>query len=253
MFIQLSSISAQAPIPQLQAGVYINDSLDFIDYYLIKCKSSYGVYDVSVFIDTNLIPVASGVELKFVVTQLTTLPDSVYSTQNGILHLYDTLTFSLSKSSYTIYSTDTGLMRLKIIIVGTPTIPFETYHCQFSKLITLSNCMNGSGIRGSQTCSVENFNGINEPQLELKFKLMPNPTSDYLDILDIHSISSVSNVTVFKLINLQGQIVQSEILPANFKSKRIKVDKLSDGIYIWKVSDQFGFEETGKVVINKTE
>ena len=108
IFIPKINLNAQSLFPQLQAGVYVNDSIESLNYYFAGACSP--LYDVDVFVDTNLIPVVTGVELKYVVTQLTTSPDSVYSIQGGVLHLNDTLSFSSGNPLYRFYSPVPGMM-----------------------------------------------------------------------------------------------------------------------------------------------
>jgi len=248
VFIQLDIIVAQIPIPQLKAGVYVNDSIYNLDIYLNACQL-IGVHDVDVMIDSNLIPLASGVELKYVVTLLNTMPDSVYSVQSGVVHLYDTLTFSSNNTYFRFYSSVSGLMQLKLIIVGTPTVALESYPCELSLGIVLPNCMDAKYIYSSGTlCTVEDFNGIRENETSLTFKVSPIPANDYFEI---QALSVQKNEKVFMLFNGQGQEVLREKMTLNFKSKRISIDNLANGIYFWHVFVEGEFQESGKLIVDR--
>ncbi len=248
VFIQLDIIVAQIPIPQLKAGVYVNDSIYNLDIYLNSCQL-IGVHDVDVMVDSSLIPFANGVELKYVVTLLNTMPGSVYSVQSGVVQLYDTLTFSPNNTYFRFYSSVSGLMQLKLIIVGTPTVALESYPCELSLGIVLPNCMDSKYIYSSGTaCEVEDFNGIREIEKSLMFKVSPIPANDYFEI---QALSVQNNEKVFKLFNGQGQEVLREMMALNFKSKRINIDNLTNGIYFWKVIDQDGFQESGKLIVDR--
>ena len=238
---------AQVPLPQLQAGIYVNDSIQTLDYYFFG--SCGNINDVEVYLNTNLIPVATGIELKYIVTQLTTAPDSVYSIQKGILHLYDTLTFSLNNPIYRFYSSVPGLMQLKLMLVGTPSVPFENYSCEFINLITLANCANHAGIIGlTNQCSVDNFTKINESQFIKLITVKPNPACNYFEI---NSFSNLNKELEFCLFNLQGQLKYKGPIISKFNSKIVNVEELSNGLYIWKLIDQFETKQTGKIIIAK--
>ncbi len=247
-FIHSTWSFAQIQIPQLKAGVYVNDSIDYLDIYFHACQLN-GQYDVDVIIDSNLIPIATGVELKYVVTILNTMPDSVYTLQNGIVHLFDTLSFSAGTRYYRFYSTVSGYMQLKLMLVGTPTIPLEVYSCELSQGIILPICKDGKYIFDSGThCVVEDFNEIHEFQKKVAFRVFPNPAFEYFEI---SSGSALCEEKVFKLYSLQGQEVYSETIPAGFNSKRFQVECLSNGFYFWKVYGQFEFQEAGKLLVNR--
>ncbi len=65
-------------------------------------------------------------------------------------------------------------------------------------------------------------------------KIYPNPMVDQLTI-----VSQIDQETRFSIVTLSGQILQSQLLPANTKSM-MDVSKLTSGIYLMKIENSTG-------------
>ncbi len=221
---------SQISFPQLQAGVYVCDSLDEVGGCFTGNCSPF--YDLRITMDTNLIPVVQGVEIKLVVTQLSTPPDSVYTLENGIVHLYDTLAFSsVVNNHYTFFSTAAGCYTLKLIINGTPTTPFENYFCQLQSICTLPTCFAECNYAGfPPICTVDDFNGINESEnFNYNISIKPNPAFNG-NLIITYQLPLNKNVSL-QIIDSAGKLTYSLPLIKNSKTVNLQLSNLPSGIY----------------------
>lgn len=232
----------QINIPQLRAGVYINDSLYTHTYNFL---GSCAVFDVEVKIDTSMISLATGVDLKYIITQLTTAPGTVYTVQNGLMNVGDTLNYSAATPSYMFYAGSPGIMELKLIVEGTPQIPFEGYVCHANNLRTLALCNNADLIvpMSAATCSVDNFAGVNDSEPDLLL-LYPNPADH-----KIHLTSKTIYAGVFSLKNILGKEIFNLVIEESGGETIVDVSALSEGIYFWKLTNKETTLQTGKLIM----
>lgn len=226
---------AQFNVPQLQAGVFINDTIVFHGYSFAGYCDSLGVYDVTITVSNDLAPIATGVELRYIVFACPSPPDTAYCIETGgFLQVGDTLPFSSPNSHYTIYSTPyAGGVLLALVIIGTPTVPFENYPCSLNTVITLADCGNAMltyslGI----PCTVNNFVGVTEISSLQPLTINPNPTTGN-SVVTFSNFISNGDVRIF---NLLGAEVFSERI-FNSAKKEIKLPKFSSGIYFVRVID----------------
>ena len=221
---------SQVFLPQLQAGEYISDSLEVVGgCFTGTCDT---LHDIRVSLNNNLIPVVQGVEIKLVVTQLTTPPDSVYTLENGIVHLFDTLAFSSTANShYTFYSSSVGCYMFKLIINGIPTTPFETYPCFLQSICTLPLCGADCDYAGfPPPCTVDDFVGVGEIQKNtFNLTVHPNPVTDNIFKLSYHL--PANKIVSLLILDNTGRLVYEKELPVNSINESIHLSNISSGIY----------------------
>ena len=237
------NIHAQTSIPQLQAGVYINQSIRPEFFSLTPSCDSIGSNSANF---SGPSPFVSGVEFKLIVTQVPSPPDSAYTIQSGALHIGDTLSLF-----NTVILSSPGVVLFSLNIVGTPTVPFETYPCSIDFIVNFGLCFDGWQIIDAfppATCTVDDFNSISNPNSESQIILSPNPASDHLEI---STTVNLKHEKILRLFNSLGVEIQSEILPVNFTSGNFKINAISSGLYFFNISDQFGYNLNGKLVIQK--
>ena len=241
---------AQYDIPQLQAGVPVNYTINHFSYPFTSHCDSLGMNYCSITMNSNVAEMVTGVGFYFVVTSTPPLPDSAYTIQTGKLNLGDSLLFTSANNFYNLYSTSADSVIFDLKIIGTPTTPFQNYPCWLLYGYNLVDCGKAYGISGvnMHDCYVDDFIGINENKNKLGFYITPNPASDFIIFT---SKLKLKHDYELQLINLQGKVIQTEIIPSNTKNIHIEINKLLSGVCIWKIIDPFGFELTGKLFINK--
>ncbi len=91
--------------------------------------------------------------------------------------------------------------------------------------------------------------GINQTADLVKMaRVYPNPASDYirLDLTD-----KLQNSCTASLLNIQGQLVASEILPAGSQIYSLPVSAVPEGLYFLRITDEKGAVITRKVSIKR--
>jgi hypothetical protein len=88
--------------------------------------------------------------------------------------------------------------------------------------------------------------GVNELSMNDEFRVYPNPVADKLTIESRQSLTTESYITFF---NLQGE----EILKKKMASTTsvIDVSSLTNGIYIYEISDLNTFNYRSKIIVNR--
>jgi hypothetical protein len=166
-------------LPQLQTGIFVYDTLNV---YTVNFSGTCLPTDLEfvLTLDQSLIPIASGVNLKLLVSQLTTPAGAVTTDENGTVNLYDSLQYSLSYQAFHFHSTTSGTMKVKFIITGTPTTALQNYPCEIDgNTILIPPCLNLVHFApGINQCSVINPNTINEINNFLIAEVTSNPASN---------------------------------------------------------------------------
>jgi hypothetical protein len=241
--INTESSKAQFNLPQLQAGVYVDTAFAFASFQFTGTCGSF--YETSLMADSALSPPVPGVEIQAIVSQLTTPPDSAYTLEAGILHVGDTLRFSSPQNNhFSFYSHSAGGILLQFIIIGTPTIPFQSYPCILSLICTVANCGDVCDLSGftTQPCTVDNFSGIIVLSQEQNWLVMPNPVINKLNVVvNNNELSEIIlyDITFRKLLQYQFT-----------NSTSINTSHLSKGIYIYQLRTKNAVIKKGKVVKN---
>ncbi len=224
LLINCRNSNAQFILPPLQAGVYVDTAIaSFVWQFTGSCMPAP---EVSFSVGSGLTPVVPGVEIKAIVIQLTTPLDSAHTLEAGILHVGDTLNFPSSVNNhYTFFSYSSGGVVLQVIIIVTPTIPFQNYPCELSIICTVANCGEACLLMGVPLqCSVDNFSGVIEPNEKNIFSITPNPVENIL------TVKCNANGTAIEIFNLLGNSLYKQMLKAG--ENKINLEFLTDGIYL---------------------
>lgn len=237
--------SSQINLPQLKAGVPVNDSVTTITYCFPGNCNPLG--DVIVKMDSLLIPLVLGVEFYYLVTQLSTFPGTVSTLEKGTTNIGDTFLFSPGGTNqYSFYSSSSGCMSLTLFVLGTPSTPFADYPCQMQIFCTLANCGNTCmGVPENLfQCEVSDFIGLPESEHNKYFSLSLEPTHEFL-VLSAQQI--IHKKTQFTLYNSSGKTLIREIFPANVIEVPIDIRKLNSGIYFWQIICEDEIIQSGKI------
>jgi hypothetical protein len=240
-------MNAQIPVPPLYIGNYVNDSLATHTYtFPGNCNPNY---DVDIKLNNFLIPLVSEVRLIFVVTHLSTIPGSVTTTSGGIVQLGDTFIFSATTNYYRFSSTSAGVMKLKLIMEGTPIVSGEQYPCELVFQSTLTPCLNTNQLSPwppGGICTVGNISNVNNNFIDDNVFLYPNPTRGYLKLrLQTPHFENLR----FTLYSSVGNVALDETLPFHSTIESNYDLDFEDGIYYWKISSTNGYIRTGKLII----
>lgn len=245
MIVKPFHSSSQILLPQLKAGVTVNDSITTLNYCFPGNCNPLG--DVIIKMDSLLIPLVQGVEFYYLVTQLTTLPSSVSTLEKGTTNVGDTFSFSPgSTNQYSFYASSSGCMRLVLFVVGTPSTPFVSYPCQMQTFCTLANCGNTCMTvpENPFQCEVSDFSGLPESKLIKNF-LLSHDQSNGLLILSLQFLNN-KGVT-FTLYNSSGKSMITENYSTNIKEASIDIRKLNSGIYFWQIIINGNIIQSGKI------
>jgi hypothetical protein len=237
VILSFTKLSHAQSYYQLQAGVFIYDTiLVYNDNFTTTCGNS-AQFRYSV--DSSLTPVATGVNLELVVSQLT---GTVTNNVTGTVHLNDVYPFTLSNQTYNFYSTASATMKLKLIVTGTPTVPQQKYQCAFGGY-TGGTCPYTQSFFGNDTCEVGMANGVTGVKNSSVISVYNGSGSIHLQYESL-----MMQAVTFHLYNLLGQEVISTTFYDKSQTTEIPASKLCSGLYIWEVTEADGTKETGKLV-----
>jgi hypothetical protein len=237
--------SSQIILPQLKAGVPVNDSVTTINYCFPGNCNPLG--DVIVKMDSLLIPLVQGVEFYYLVSQLTTSPVSVSTIEKGTTQVGDTFLFSPgSTTQYSFYSSSSGCMTLTLFVWGTPSTPFVDYPCQMQLFCTLANCGNTcmSVPENPFQCEVSDFIGLPESAPNSYFSLRYDPEHARL-VLSAQQLNNKR--TIFTLYDSSGKSLISENFSALVNDAFIDIHKLNSGLYFWQLHCEGQIIQSGKI------
>ena len=235
--------SSQIFLPQLNAGVPINDSITTINYCFPGNCNPLG--DVIIKMDSLLIPVVQGVEFYYIVSQLTTTPGSVSTLEKGTTNVGDTFLFSPGgMNQYSFYASSIGCLSLTLFVFGTPSTPFEDYPCQIQIFCTLSNCGNTciSVPENPFLCEVSNYIGLMESEIDQKIILTHDLSNG---LLIIYNQQLSQNEIIFSCYNSSGISIMNKTLSG--KEEIIDIVKLNSGIYLWQIICKGKIIQSGKI------
>lgn len=245
-FFCITNVSGQILLPQLSAGQAIDTLIYSLNYNFDG--TCIPQHEVAVQMDTNYIPIASGLEVYGVISGLISPNDSVLTTEKGYLQNGDTIFFSQAGAIYTFYSAWSGIITIDIYLHGTPTVPFETYPCELLMMCTLGICGNTCFLTAnSSQCIVNDPIGIEDNDLIDNVIIYPNPATNFVDF---ELNSDVYSNCEFFLYNSSGAMLFNKSLGINPKFFTVKTDHLKQGTYFYSFT-KFGHSiKSGKFVVN---
>jgi hypothetical protein len=240
---------SQVILPQLQAGVYVNDTLSTYIYNFAGYCGTLPAHDVTYSIDPFLAPLVTGVHLRFIVTQLPPVPGAVTTAQTGVVNVGDTLPFLLPNDEYTFYSAVAGIMAMKLLITGTPQVPFEFYNCGVITFCTLADCNNTCQTTGAIAvpCFVDDFSGVEHINDNDAINVGPNPAGDIIKILN----ESYTPGGKFFLFDVTGRKVVGDYSLTDNETKVLLSKNISNGLHFWRVVMDDGSLFSGKLMIER--
>ena len=87
--------------------------------------------------------------------------------------------------------------------------------------------------------NINNTSGLVEKSIS-KFNVYPNPTTDYLNF------NSIENNSIIEISSVDGKIISNEKNSGN--SATVKVSNLTNGVYIYKLTNEKGETITNKFI-----
>lgn len=195
--------TSQIKSQSLAVGQYANVLLDSFTYWGGNCAPQF---DFQLFPDSVFMPVATGVDLYAVVTEVNTnMPNSLLSSY-GVVATGDTLPFDTTHTyPFTFYSG--GYVKIEYRAIGTPTIVGEGYHCSSELGLTLANCGNAAylwPISPTPDCQVQPMNAIENP-LGKGWELYPVPVREAFRLRHVDGLTTWTEV---KLRDVQGRVLR---------------------------------------------
>ena len=187
-------------IPQLVQGVYVDAVIDSVSYY----SSGYCApqMDFELWPDSAFLPIATGVELYALVTDLN-MQFGYVASSYGNVAVGDTLPFDTTRS-YPFTFAGIGNLTVQYRLKGTPTVPGEAYHCNHELALTLANCGNAAylwTLDPNPACQVQPFNSISE-RLGRAWTLYPVPAQGSFQLRHEDGLTQWEQVV---LRDLQGR------------------------------------------------
>lgn len=245
MIVKPFHSSSQILLPQLKAGVTVNDSITTFNYCFPGNCNPLG--DVIIKMDSLLIPLVQGVEFYYLVSQLTTSPGSVSTLEKGTTNVGDTFSFSPgSTNQYSFFASSSGCMTLMLFVMGTPLTPFVAYPCQIQTFCTLANCGNTCMTvpENPFQCEVSDFIGLPESALNNYLLLRYDPEHARL-VLSAQQLNNKK--TIFTLYDSSGKSLISENFSALVNETFIDIHKLNSGFYFWQINCDGQIMQSGKI------
>ncbi len=230
-------------IPPLNAGTFVFDTTYFFSFtFKGDC---YPSAEYVIFLPDDFIPVATGVEMKLLVSGLTTSPGAV-TTDFDTLHVNDYLTFSTDNEYIYFYSTEPGKIRFNWTITGTPTVQGEQYYCTYG-VFGSDHCPWYDIFYKLDSCQIGDASGVAQEIDNSGLNVFENPITRSIEIMLEPGI--VQHV-IFRLYNLEGREVISRSFERPANLIQLPVDNLSKGFYVWKITGNDNIQKTGKLLIN---
>lgn len=225
----LSIQTTKAQVVTLTEGIYNNVLLDTGTY--TRATDCQGIPDVYIGVDPVLLPLATGMTVVAVITNVNAAQPNSFTTTTGPIAVGDTLPFDTT-GSYPVYMTSAGSFSLEWRAVGIPTVSVEPHFCEFITLLTASACNNGfqlSTMNSVPQCSVEAPLGIHLPGLDA-WDLYPVPASGPMKL-----VSRAGNIqwTQADLFDIQGRKLRSWT-----EGEEMSVEGLDAGVYFLKFEAQ---------------
>ncbi|MCG8332181.1 MAG: T9SS type A sorting domain-containing protein [Chitinophagales bacterium] len=209
-------------------GQEVNDTIMKFNYGTID--ACFPDPDVSLGVNSNLIPLASGLQIKLVIDEI--IPDTgVIGTDGGLLSVGDELFFNDTTLSYPIYFYYAAEeIKYSYIVTGIPNILGEEYYCGVDSAFSFANCSNWFEIYPESSipnCQIMNASETSQVSVQ-QVKIYPNPVKETLEIKTTKPIKKI------KVYDLSGNLVLKE----SGRNNRVSVDfsYLQDGMYILKVT-----------------
>lgn len=239
VFALLSIQSTKAQAITLTEGIYNNVLLDTGAY--LRVTDCQGVPDVYIGVDPIILPLATGITVVAVITDVNAAQPNSFTTTTGPIAVGDTLPFDTT-SSYPIYMASAGSFSLEWRAIGTPTVSVEPHFCEFSTLLTASPCNNGYQLATQNSvpqCSVESPLGIYQPGWET-WDLYPVPATSTMKLIQRNGNAQWTHANLFD--------VQGKKLRSWEEGEEMSVEGLDAGVYFLKFG-ALGQEATKRVLI----
>lgn len=207
-----------------------------------NCGASVDYHTLLLTNNSGLAPIASSVNLQFVITKIVlSFPsNSVFCTQTGTVPVIvgSIFKFTNTNQQFAFTCTPGATVTGKFMVNGTPTIINEAYECGFHISLTLGSCNNNCMITGANKwlfqnpqCNVGIASSLSEQINKIQLNVFPNPSESLIDLTGDFKSKNLS----YEIINLSGQIVQK----GNFKEipATIDISRLAQALYVLKIAD----------------
>ncbi len=228
--------------PAFNNNIALNDSLNNYSFVLVgTCGNVADFHTLILTNNSGLAPIASSVNLQFVITKIVSFPSSsVYCTQTGTVPVIvgNVFKFTNANQLFAFTCTPGATVTGKFMVNGTPTIINESYECGFHMSLTLGTCNNSCMLTGlnkflfsNPLCNVGISNGISTQTKSNVINVFPNPAEEYLKLEgDIKS-----KYLNYQITNLNGQLIQK----APFKEfpAILDIGHIPPGVYFISISD----------------
>ena len=195
-----------------QLNVPVSDTIMKFNYSTID--ACFPQEDISFEINPQLIPFATGLDVKVVITEI--IPDSgVVGTDDGqLLNVGSEMFFSDTELSHPIYFFTASQIKYSYVVEGIPTVLNQPYYCAFDSAFSFASCGNWfivypeAGVPQCQvdlTMSTRNSESINTVHL------FPNPAKENIQIRSNEAIKEIRIFNVLGQYQLHQKIDGNEI------------------------------------------
>ncbi len=227
LIILLSASSIKLVGQNYALGQEVNDTIMSYNYGTIDY--CYPDPDISLQINSNLIPFATGLQVKIVIDDI--IPDSgIIGTSNGIyLNIGDELLFNDTILSHPIYFFLASEIKFSYVVTGMPSVLGEHYYCSVDSLFTFANCNNWFEVYpddNTPNCQITMTSNVEDKPLK-RINVYPNP---FRDFLKIDPVDSIQKIEVF---DINGNMLLYKKGISN--NQEIDFSNFGKGIYFIKI------------------
>ena len=234
LLLLLLALSFRAEASQWYVGVPVNDS--------ILTGSYNGNNNCYPQLEGSLMyPLSNVTGVKYVlIIRTISVSNSIYTAQNGILNIGDSLFFTTTNPVYDFYYPLGGSFTYVIRAVGTPQVAGQNYPCgPYFEVCTLPLCQYACIYSFSSQCTVQLAGSITEARNELLFSIYPNPSEEKTNV----KLFTNGELCIF---NALGEEIKKQELSKG--DNAIDLSGLSKGIYLVKVVDEKGNLATKNII-----
>ena len=227
LLLLLFVLSFRASASQWYVGVPVNDSM--LTGSFNGNNNCYPALEGSL-----MYPVSNVTGVKYaLIVRTITIANTIYTTQNGLLNVGDSLFFTTTNPIYDFYYPVAGSSFTYVIrAVGTPQVAGQNYPCgSYVEICTLPLCQYTCMYSFSSQCTVQLASNIIESENELDLSVYPNPVSDKLNL----KVKRTEALIIFN--SLGEEIKKQDLLEGD---NTIDISDQPKGIYLVKVVDEKG-------------
>jgi hypothetical protein len=208
------------------------------------CITSH--HDVTIKVHQDMMPLASGLDFKLIVTGLLAQPGSVQLVPGGPVQVGDTL--DMNFDGLTFLFMVPGTLEYEVRAIGTPDILNQPYYCEpLDSIWTNAFCYNAFvylPTANIKSCTVQMPTARPDEKAQQALQIAPAPE---VGLYQVSLPVPAATDTRLEVLDQTGRLISSTVLGAGAAEGRINLQHQPAGIYLVRLYSRNG-NLSGKVI-----